>query len=82
MCCFKDRMASQVVDVCTWSDTDTAYLCSQSVRYVVTVQVEGCYYIVLSWTSQDLLQERVSNHVFYDDFASCFSISLCFVCSF
>ncbi|MNV92587.1 hypothetical protein D3C71_1872010 [compost metagenome] len=35
--CFEDCVTSYVVDVSSWSDTDTANLCSKCIRQVVTV---------------------------------------------
>ncbi|VAN14632.1 Uncharacterised protein [Klebsiella pneumoniae] len=59
-----------VTDVGARGDTDTANLRRQGVRDVVAVQVHTGDNVVFRRTQQDLLQERIGDHVFhYDLFA-------------
>ena len=60
MSCFEDCMASQVVDVSSWSDTDTANLRSKCIGQVVTVQVQCCDNVKVSRTSQILVASAMS----------------------
>ncbi len=61
------EQSALVTDVRAWCDTDTANLRRQGVGDVVTVQVHTGDNVVLSWTQQDLLQERIGDHIFNDD---------------
>ncbi len=58
MRCFEDRVACQVVDVSSWSDTDTANLRSKCIGQVVTVQVQCSDYVKISRTCQELAAMR------------------------
>ena len=49
------------------SNTDSTYLCRQSVGNIVAIQVEGRNNAVFSGAQQDLLQERIRNAIFDDD---------------
>ena len=56
-----------VRQVGTRSNTDTAHFCRQSVRQVVTVQVQGRDHVIFGRTQQNLLQHGIGNGVFNDD---------------
>ncbi len=56
-----------VTDVRARGDTDTTHLCCQRIGDVVTIQVHTGDHVILSRTQQDLLQERIGNHIFNDD---------------
>ena len=42
MRCLEDSMSSNVVDIATRSNTNTAHLCSQRIAQIVTIKIEGC----------------------------------------
>ena len=64
---FEHRVARQVVDVAARGDADTADLRSERVGEVVAVEVERRDDRVLSGAQEDLLQERIGDHVLDDD---------------
>ncbi len=62
---FKQR--ALVADVSARRDADAANLRRQSVRDVVAVQVHTGDHVVLGRAQQNLLQERIGDHVFNND---------------
>src|SRR5687768_9274734 len=59
----EDRVSSHVVDVGSRRDADAAYLSSQRVGDVVSVQVHGGDDAVFFGPSEDLLEKGVGDHV-------------------
>ena len=41
MGCLENGMSTVVVNVCTRCNTDAAHLCSQRIREVITIQIQG-----------------------------------------
>ena len=65
MSCFEQ--GALVTDVRARGDTDTTHLRGQRIGDVVTIQVHTGDHVILSRSQQDLLQERIGNHIFNDD---------------
>ena len=63
-----------VANVRTRSDTDTANLRRQGIGDVVTVQVHTSDNVIFCRAQQDLLQERIGNHIFNDDLFTGFRV--------
>ncbi|MOA28069.1 hypothetical protein D3C78_1489890 [compost metagenome] len=76
MSCFKNSVTCHIVNVSAWSNTNATYLRCKCIRQIVTIQVQRCDNIKISWTSQHLLQRDIGNSIFYDDFTGILSILL------
>ena len=72
MCRFKD--GDRIRDIGAGRDTDTAYLCSQCIGYVISVQIQGGQYAEFCRTQQDLLKECIGQYILDDNFFSGFRI--------
>ena len=61
----EDGVSGAVVDIRARCNADAAHLRSQSIRAVVTVQVQGGHHAVLLRVDENLLQEGVADAVFH-----------------
>ncbi len=63
---FKHGVPGHVVDVAARRDADAAHLRRERIGNVVAVQVQRGNHVVLGRPRQDLLQERIRNHILDD----------------
>src|SRR4051794_6064927 len=63
VCCFEDRIACNVVDVATWSDTNTTNDSCERIGDIITIKVKSCYYRIFIGTKKDLLKESISDRI-------------------
>jgi len=63
----EDRAAGVVVDVGPRGDADPADACRQGIGHVVAVEVQGSNHVVFRRAGQDLLEERIGDHILHDE---------------
>ena len=66
----EDGHPGVVVDVPARGYPDTAHLSGKGIRYVVTIEVGGCYHVVVGGTGEYLLEHRVSYDVLDEEFVA------------
>ena len=79
---FKDGMSCLIVDVCSRSNTDTAYHSCKLIGNIVSIQVQGSYYGIFFGNQECILQESIGNAIFYHQSAVCQSIGKFTLCQF
>ena len=79
MSCFKN--SNFICNISSRCNSDSAYLCSQSVTYIVTVKVRSYNNLVFIRTQQNLLEHRIGNSVFNQDFA-CWKFTIVVIVQF
>ena len=69
------KNGDRIRNVGAGSDTDSAYLCGQCVRNVISVQIQGRQYTEFCRAQEDFLKKGVGQHIFDHYFFPGFGIS-------
>ena len=74
---FKNGVPGVIIDICAGRNADAAHHCRQLVGNVIAVQVKRGNDRIFFGFEQRILQKRIGNHVFDENFSAFHSFVIC-----